>query len=191
MDEDLRPTIWRTLRVLANPNRLRVLQSLALLSPQSVSQIAAAACLSMSQASQILRALQARGLIQANRRGAWVFYTLEPNPAIAYGAPLAAALRQILPTCGTDFQPAMAALTAFTHERRIRMVRAIANGADTRPVLADSCHLCEQALGRHLGKLLRRGIVLEQDHRLTIAPQTTPLASTLLSLVQQDSPRTP
>jgi DNA-binding transcriptional ArsR family regulator len=45
-----------------------------------------------SQATQILRALQARGLLRARRRGAWVLYAPDANPSIAHAPALAAAL---------------------------------------------------------------------------------------------------
>lgn len=183
MQENLHPTVWRTLRVLANPNRLRVLQCLYQLSPQAVSQIAIKAHLSMSQASQILRALQARGLIQAERRGAWVFYIPEPNATIPYTATMAEALKPSLTPCDADLKSIIANLTAYTHERRIHIVRAIATGINQRAALAENCHLCEQALGRHLDKLLRRGVVVESDGWLSIPPQPTALSNMLLNLV--------
>jgi hypothetical protein len=55
----------------------------------------------------------------------------------------------------------MRAFTAFTHPRRILMVRALADGPAALHVLAERCAISPLAAGRHADKLLRRGVISE------------------------------
>ena len=191
MNTDLYPSVWRTFRVLANPVRLRALQLLHRQAPLAVSVVSRKQRLSASQATQVLRALQARGLLRARRRGAWVLYAPDANPSIAYAPALAAAMRAALSAAGSDLRPVVADMTAFTHERRIGIVRALAGGADTRARLRAACRICPQALGRHLDKLFRRGVVAaDAEGRLHLPPPRTPLAAALLTLALGDRPPT-
>jgi len=182
MNTDLRPSLWRTLRVLANPTRLRVLRTLQRCTPLTVSQIAKHHRLSMSHATQVLRALQARGLLRANRQGTWVFYAAEANASIGYAPQLARALEDALQAGENEIDGAIAALTAYTHERRIRIVRALVAGHATREALRATCHISSQALGRHLDKLARRGVIEERDSRLHFCQRQSPLQATLMGL---------
>ena len=60
-EESLSPTLWRTCRVLANPNRVRCLKAVLKCPGRSVEDVAAAVGLTEVKASLALRALQSRG----------------------------------------------------------------------------------------------------------------------------------
>src|SRR5438045_7226677 len=68
------PTLWRTCRVLANRKRLQILALLIRQPNQTVSTVAHQMRLSLSGASQYLRALEARGLLTCRRVGFRVAY---------------------------------------------------------------------------------------------------------------------
>ncbi len=87
------PTLWRTCRALANRRRLRLMQYLMRHSDLTVSAIADEARMPLSVASQYLRALNARGLLQARRVGRSVIYRVEADPAVPQAEPLLKALR--------------------------------------------------------------------------------------------------
>ncbi|MBM3889971.1 MAG: helix-turn-helix transcriptional regulator, partial [Verrucomicrobia bacterium] len=67
--QPLRPTLWRTCRVIANPTRLKIFALLAEQPGQTVSGVADRLKLPLSEASESLRALEARGLLTARREG--------------------------------------------------------------------------------------------------------------------------
>ena len=76
----LHPTLWRTCRVLAGPTRLRLLRRVIARPGLTVQQLADAQDIGKSRASQELRRLQSRGLIQARRKSARVAYHPVPDP---------------------------------------------------------------------------------------------------------------
>ena len=178
----LNPTLWRTARVLANEERLRVLRRIYMEAPRNVTEVGRRERISKSRASQILRALQSRGLIRPQRVGVWVCYTPEVNASVEQAGPLATALRKVLAISNPDYQAMLARLTAFTYPRRIAIVQAIANGAATRAEVAAACRLCPQVLGRHLAKLIRRGVVTEEKGRLALTSPIDPLSAALRAL---------
>lgn len=182
MDAMLSPTLWRSARVLANAGRLQVLHVVNRAGSLSVSAVAEGCGLSLSHATQMLRALQARGLIQASRKGSWVFYAPEVNSAIAYARPLADALRPALEKTRGDYRPIVSQLTAYTHPRRIAIVKAVARGYAKSGEVRARCGLSRPALSRHLSKLKRRGVLEDREGLLSILPQSSPLASALLVL---------
>src|SRR5947208_17162889 len=75
---DLRPTLLRTCRVLANHTRLRVFRFLLQQPEQTVSEVASHLNLPQSVASQYLRTLESRSLLKARRVGRWVKYQISP-----------------------------------------------------------------------------------------------------------------
>ncbi len=70
----LRPTLWRTCRVLASETRLDLLQHLFEQGELCVSELAAMTGVSPHNASTQLRALNARGLIARRREKQKVIY---------------------------------------------------------------------------------------------------------------------
>lgn len=89
----LHPTLWRTCRVLAGPTRLRLLRRVIARPGLTVQQLADAQDIGKSRASQELRRLQSRGLIQARRKSARVAYHPVPDPLVATAKPLLEAMK--------------------------------------------------------------------------------------------------
>src|ERR1051326_373435 len=119
----LKPTLWRTCRVLANRPRLRIFQLLLRRPGQSVSAVAEHLDLTLSAASQYLRSLEARGLLTARRVGRRGEFRVAPAAGGNAVSTLVTALRF---TFKNDLEPVEAVFrltTAFTHPRRIEVFR--------------------------------------------------------------------
>jgi len=167
--------------VLANPLRLRVLDAVRGSGPLFVSDVAARCGLTISHASQILRALESRGLLTSRRRGARVLYVLDPGGALPGHRPLAVALQRELAVAAADYRTIVWKLTAFTHPRRVAVVQAIARGTHARSGVGAAGRMSQTALQRNLSKLKRRGVLDESDGALHVLKPASPLAAALLS----------
>jgi len=154
----LQPTLWRTCRVLANETRLRILAQIMRAGPAHVAGIMQSCGLSEPKASQHLRLLQSRGLLAATRISRYVSYDAKPDPSVGHAADFLEAMRASLRRRETPAEQ-IRAFTAFTHPRRILIVRALAEKAMDGVGLAGTCHISLPALHRHLRKLERRGLV--------------------------------
>ena len=172
----LSPTLWRTSRILAGPTRLELLRRIVAAPNARVAELAAAAGLSESRASQELRRLQARGLVQAVRTGSAVTYRPVPDPLVASAKPLLAAAKAALAKWPEDETIRVA--KAFGHERRLRIVRALRPGARGFAELAVAAGMPQMALLRHLRVLQAGGVVRKGKRGWELAPNAHPLART-------------
>ena len=179
----LHQTLWRTCRVLANPVRLRVLRHVCHEGEACVSATARACCLPLSSATSALRALQARGLLGVRREGLFVIYCAQADKSVEHAAAVLAAVRRALDRRVAN-RRIIRAVTAFTHVRRILIVRALVAGAADAGALAVTCGVSLPALYRHLAKLERRGMVeAVADGTRRLALPDGALARALLALV--------
>ena len=121
--DTLHPTLWRSCRVLANSRRLACLKTVLAHPDLTVESVAERTGLPEDQASLCLRALQARGLLQARRQSRWVLYRPEPDPCVPVAAPLLGALRHALLDDRLTEHEIRRSLTAFTHPRRLTILR--------------------------------------------------------------------
>ena len=178
--EKLRPSLWRTCRVLANESRLKLLWRLLQEGEMSMTQLAQSVGLSTSNASRHLRALGARGLIKAEQRGLFVFYSVEANVEVDHAPELLEALR----ACYLDAIPyhrIIRLATAFTHPRRITIVKALIGMEMTEAALSIKSRIPPQSLYRHVAKLERRGFVKKTKEIVClIEEQEMPLERVLL-----------
>ena len=187
MTRHLSPTLWRTCRALANHRRLRVLQRLLDGRARTVSAVADAEGLSEVSASQCLRALNARGLLRVRRVSRWVEYRLGADPAVPETAPLVRALRRQLRGGRAAVTATFADLTAFTHPRRLLIVRALpAKDGAALGALRAATGISEPALFRHLLKLVHRGVVGRDDGLYRRLVTGTPVLRTLTMLAAGD-----
>ena len=127
-----RPTLWRTCRTLANAKRLRCLKAVLAEPAMTVGEIAGRAVVAENHACECLRALQARGLLEARRQSRWVRYVPVPDPLVPSARPMLFALRKALLVEKRTEAELIHLLTAFTHPRRLailtqlRVARAVA-----------------------------------------------------------------
>lgn len=180
--QTLRPTLWRTCRVLANRSRLRILRELSVHPEQRVSDIAQRLGLSLSTTSQSLRLLNARGLLAARRAGRAVWYSPCANRSVPESARL---LRVIMGALAGDKKSEdniFRCATAFTHPRRILIMRTLSMLPLQRKEIAVRTGMSQRALSRHLRKLIARGFVKHADGCYTRAFPRDKLARLLLDM---------
>jgi DNA-binding transcriptional ArsR family regulator len=182
----LKPTLWRTCRVLANRTRLKILQLVVLKTGLPVTEIARRLDLSVSVASKYLRELNARGLLKATRQAAEVHYWPEADNSLPHAAALLGALSSVFHRQESPIIFIFSKATAFTHPRRILLVRHLAG----QPAKFREIRICTgisaAALKRHLGKLMTRGFVCRGPHGVyAIARSKSLLEATLLKLAKE------
>ena len=183
--DSLKPTLWRTCRVLANEKRLSCLKAVLEQPGCSVGEIAERVSISEALASEILRALQARGLIRANRQSRWVYYSPKPDPLVVDAGPLFKALRRALLVEGKSEREIIHVLTAFTHPRRLEILRRLQKVPDgvSANDLSVFTRISLPALYRHLAKLTARGLVFCDDTGWRMTRCSGRLEIALLSLL--------
>jgi len=114
--------------------------------------------ITLPAASLALRLLQSRGLLAVRRKSRYVYYHPAPHPSIPFAESLLSVLQTVLAEPkGPD--NAFFFLTAFTHPRRLDILRALGRGVRDSNDLRHICKLSAPAFSRHKTKLLRRGII--------------------------------
>ncbi len=158
----LRPTLWRTCRVIACETRLQLLGLLFENEGQCVADLAGAVGVSPQNASIQLRALSARGLISPHREKLKVLYRPEVNDDVAHARTILEALRACA-EAGMSHETVIRQATAFTHLRRIILVRALDGKRQKFEELQNATGISPSALSQHLAKLEARNFVKNRD----------------------------
>ena len=154
---ELRPTLWRTCRVLANSTRLKIFGFLAKEPDQTVSIVAERCHLSRPLASEYLRYLESRCLLEARRRGRLVRYRIASADRAGQMNGLVRVLELIFAGNAEPVHTVFQLATAFTHPRRIEIFRALLIEPSTVNQLRRVTGISAPALRRHLAKLEKRG----------------------------------
>ncbi len=184
----LNPTLWRTCRVLAGQTRLAFLRQLYAHPGQSVSSLALAVHVGLSDASQELRRLQSRGLLQVDRMGRFTVYRLGADPQVPSAAPLLKALKAVLATSTPEQDASIIQIAiGLAHTRRIAIAQTLIRSPCTFPSLTSTLRIPQNALSRHVGALLRSGLVRREGRFLFFSPPRHPLAQALARLLR-DAP---
>lgn len=165
----LHPTVWRTCRVLANSDRLRLFAALTRKQPQTVSALAEQAGLSLSKTSMHLRAMESRGLLSVRRFGRTVEYQTSPTNADSGVAELLKTLKELIKSDEKTIAKIIHLATGFTHPARIEAYRKIAADSGSMDQLMIALKLSSPAVARHLKKLLARGYIAATHHRYEVA----------------------
>lgn len=156
----IKPALWRSCRTIACETRLKLLWVLFREKELCVSDAAECVRIGNAQTSLQLHALNERGLICFRREKMQVYYRPEANELVEFAPQLLEALRQCY-----ERQMAHATVirhaTAFTHERRIEVVRALDRTTMSWNDLAIETGMSESSLFLHLGKLEKRGFVVK------------------------------
>ena len=186
MGTELKPTLWRTARALANRDRLNLLRLVAISKGEKgVAELAAEAGLPVPTASLYLRALNARGLISVVRSGPYVYYGTGSDRSLPVAISIQKAFRKLfalkeLPADWTD--RLLPLLHAYSNPRREAIVRIIAMRQPLRYVeLHMRSGICETSFLRHLGVLTAAGIVtLATNGSYSLAKPRNSLAAVFL-----------
>lgn len=187
----LHPTLWRTCRVLAGRTRLALLRAVVDSPDQTVTGLAAQLNLSLPRASQELRRLQSRGLIQAGRSKMNVLYRPVPDRLVSTAAPLLQTMQEIFRDFPpTDDDAAIRIAKAFSHVRRLVILRRLLPGPATTLALEETSGMSRDALNRHLLTLGAAGLIQRDGKKIRILEPSHPLARSLLGILK-GSPAAP
>ena len=176
--------VWRICRVLSQQGRLKLLWLLFENGEQCVSQLVLRSEMTRPNTSIQLKTLYLSGLIRFRREGMNVIYRAEADPRVMCTVPLLEALRNCFDR-GVSFESIIRQVTAFTHERRVEIVRVLQDGSLSFIQLADRCGMTSSALSRHLLKLEVRKVVQLDGERYGLTPSKKLLGKVLLEVVCQ------
>jgi len=158
MENKLRPTLWRTCRVIASETRLRLIWCLFEKEDLCVADLATEVGISDQNASNQLRVINARGLISPRRVQLKVFYYPQTNPEVEHAEALLNALHLAYEN-KISFKSVIRQATAFTHARRIQIIRSLAKNRGSVEDLNEHLKIPEPSLRYHLLKLEARNFV--------------------------------
>ena len=163
-NNELRPTVWRTARALANKNRLLLLREVWMAKGSlSVTDLSRRVGMAVPTASQYLRAMNARGLISVGRNASYVYYADGKDRSLPEAQAIQDALsslfsRKRLPVDWT--QPVLSLLRAYSHFRRIDIIRSLAScGNAGFNDISRNTSIPKMSLARHLKVLLSAQVV--------------------------------
>ena len=183
------PSLWRTCRMLTGRIRLALFRLLCESPGLNVSQLAHAANIGKSDASQELRRIQSRGLLQANRIGPFVYYRLVADPQAPSAAPLLNALR--LSMCRPPPQPEediRRIARGLSCPRRVALARFLARQSSSLPDLESALGFPHSRLWAHLSLLQKAGFLRTTSSRLAFQPPPLPLGRALARLIHSPHP---
>ena len=194
--EELRPTLWRTCRVLANEDRLRLFKAVIEHEGRySVRQYARMFNLQDDVASVYLRQMNARGLLGVRRAEIKVFYNLDQNRSLPQAMELQRMLVEYLGgTLEEGWEDRLVRIfKGFTHPNRLAMISQLAKGGATLDELKTSAGCVVKSLAHHLRFLYGAGLIESQTryHAPTLyrlLPQTHPVARLLLKQLLAEDP---
>ena len=188
--QNLNPTLWRTCKMLAGQTRIRLLRQLIGHPGECVSALGKRVEIKAAAASQELRRIQSRGLLQAERRGVHLIYRPAADPQVSSAAPLLKAIQTACATLPPERDGEMAVIAAgLSHERRIRIVRALLGGPLSASALQFVVRIPDHPFHVHLATLLDSGFVTRSSDRLQFAVPGHPLAKALAKLIRQGMAR--
>jgi DNA-binding transcriptional ArsR family regulator len=182
---ELHPTIWRTCRVLAGTTRIRLLKQIAAIPDLTVSRLAQSTGISLSRASQELRRLNARGLVQAVRISREVRYRPIPDPQVPAARSILTALSDTLHrTTGSPEADCQRIASGFAHPHRVAIVRELLQRPRNAESLARALRIPQRTIQRHLGILRSRELIKRRQGVYIAALEGLPLARSLARLIK-------
>ena len=188
--QNLNPTLWRTCKMLAGRTRIRMLRQLLEHPGECVSALGKRVAIKESAASQELRRIQSRGLLQAERRGVRLIYRPVADSQVSSAAPLLKAIQTALAAFPAERDEEMAVIAAgLAHERRVRIVRILMAGRQTPLDLQFAAKITPHPFRAHMATLLASGFVVRSGAEVQFAVPDHPLAKALSKLIRQGANR--
>jgi DNA-binding transcriptional ArsR family regulator len=183
--QQLNPTLWRTCRVLAGRKRISLFRNLLEQPGLNVTQLAQTVGIGKSDASQELRRLQSRGLLQAHRIGPYLFYQLSADPQVPSAGPLLEALKRSFSQPSPMAEDSIIRIAlGLSCTRRVTIARALADRSMTLAELSATLQAAPGHLWTHLRILSAAGFVKSMARQWTPKPVTHPLARALMQLIR-------
>jgi len=172
--------------MLSGKTRVKLLRCLVEESGRNVTQLAGAVGIGISDASQELRRIQSRGLLQAEHRHANLIYRLRADPQVSSALPLLRALRNTLATQTPDADQKIRDLgNSLGHIRRIEMLKELIRSPQTADHLQKRIRTSQACVSRHLQPLLKAGFVERERQLLRYIQPRHPLAKALIRLLPE------
>ena len=168
-------------RVIANDTRLRLLWLVFQKKNLCVNDISNKAKISPHNGSHQLAILAEAGFIEPIRKNRAVFYRPAKSPRTQATQNLLSALHCCYEQEVT-FSVIIHQATAFTHERRIQIVRCLSRSDRGFYGLLIKTGMTEPAQIRHLRKLTTRGFVQKKNNLITLLPPSDDFSQCLLNL---------
>ena len=179
--QTLIPTLWRTCRVLANPQRLNCLRAVSRRPGLCVSDLAKDTGERVGVTSQYLRDLQARGLIAARRWSRWTFYDPVADSSVGHASVVLTAALRAIEKEAYPYIFATAAFAVFAHPRRLQILWVLRlDGVSGLSAIRRQTGISERALLRHLPVLAAVGVVKKDADGWKRAAHSTALLQTLV-----------
>ncbi len=172
---------WVFCRVLAEETRLRLLLEVSRCEHLSVAELAQQVGIGDVSASIHLKMLHGSGMVVPYRKKQQVFYSVEAPETARFASLL---LPNLIRTFQSGVSPSsiIHLLTAFTHQRRIEVLRSLSHGSKTSEELLKTTGMTSSALSRHLIKLRSRDFVVRQGTLYCMGCPDSLLARTLLEI---------
>lgn len=182
----LNPTLWRTCKMLAGHKRIQLLRQLFEQPGRSVTTLGRSVGIKRAYASQELRRIQSRGLLQAERHGLPLVYRLDPDPQVSSAAPLLQAIQSAFAAYPPVRDLDMCVIAnGLAHGRRIAIVRLLQEGPCTTTQLQLQMHLSSSTSKQHLRPLLQAGFIRCNIDTVSFKVPAHPLARALVNLLNQ------
>jgi predicted transcriptional regulator len=182
--QNLNPTLWRTSRMLAGKTRIRLLRCLHENPGKNVSELAKAVGIGVSDASQELRRIQSRGLIQPQYRGAALIYHFGADPQVRSAAPILKALRAALSKNIPHQDDTISTMAkGLGHRKRIAIIKSLIQSSKTTFALQEELQISFRTIARHLSVLFDSGLIRREKRILHYVRPTHPLAKVLVKLL--------
>ncbi len=181
----LRPTPWRTCRAIANRRRLGIIALLIAKPGLTVTTVSEAAGLRQPTATQYLRVLESRGLLEVRRIGRYAHYRLAAANQSPFARGIVTALLRAFAGGSGPVESVFKAATAFTHPRRIEIFRALLGSPKTLLQIRAATRIPIWALHRHLQKLEARRFVFQHAGRYVVAPRRDVVGRALAQLAAE------
>ncbi len=173
---------WRISRSVSTESRLKLLWLLFETGELSVKKLALGSGITESYASFQLKVLFSAGLLRFRRKNMCVIYRAEALMKDSLTAELLVALGHCCEK-KVPFESITRQVTAYTHERRIEIVRLLVDGSLSFNKLMERSGMTSSALSRHLLKLEARKIVRWDGELYRIVQPKNQLGKTLLEIV--------
>ena len=180
----LNPTLWRTCRVLTGSTRILLLRQLHDHPGQPVSALAEIVKIGISAASQDLRRIQSRGLLQAERKGACLIYHMGADPQVPSAAPLLKAINKAFDSLPPEQDEILTTIAAgLSHPRRIAIAKRLRTSPCTTAALRMDMMMPSSPMHLHLATLAAGGWTQLDGHLLRLCIPSHPLAQALAKLL--------
>lgn len=175
--------------MLSGKNRVRLLRHILEHPGQSVTERAKALDIGVSDASQELRRIQSRGLLQVDNCGARVIYRFGADPLVYSAAPILKAIRLALAERTPEANEQIRAIAkGLGHRKRIALLQSLRRSPKSAYALHQDARMPYCNLHLHLQGLLDSGLVRRHERIYQFTPSDHPLAKALLKLLPLPPP---